>query len=209
VHFAKPLTQNMKAKATPIVLERDYNNEEPWCIFCELLFVFNHKHWRQVWEHLNNNDDDHRVENLAWAHSICNEQKKNNTDYQIIAREKFISNIKWVQQSDPTRKREGENNLHTDTEELTDAEVGKIIDKTTQKFLDERLKGPEPKYCLSRLDTRSCIVFLVKKETNGRGSPQAVDRAIDTYCCTIADYISKKEDGKRIIRLRKQEEEIF
>ena len=64
--FVKPLTQNMKAKATPIILERDYGNEEPWCIFCTLPFIFNHKYWRQVWEHLNNYDDDHRVENLAW-----------------------------------------------------------------------------------------------------------------------------------------------
>ena len=143
------------------------------------------------------------------AHSICNEQKKNNPDYQIIAREKFIFNMKWVQQFDPTRKGERENNPHTDTEELTDSEIGKIIDKITQKFLDERLKGQNPKYCLLRSDARSCIVFLVKKETDGRASPQAVDRAINAYCCSIADYVSKKEDGKRIIRLRNTGEKIL
>jgi len=148
VSFAKLLTQNMKAKATPTVLERDYNNEEPWCLFCLLPFVFGHKHYKVEWEHLNNDDGDHRIENLAWSHAMCNEEKKTNTDYQIIAYEKLKSNVKWFQQSDPTRKREGENNLHIDTEELTDTEVGKIIDKTTQKFLDERLKGPEL-HCIS------------------------------------------------------------
>ncbi len=207
--LAKQLTQHLKQKFTPTILIRDYLNEDvPICFYCEAGFVFGHKYLRQVWDHLNNDDGDSRVENLVWAHWICNEQKKNNMDWRILADEKLQQNIKWVM-LELTRKREGENNSYIDTEELTDTEVGKIIDKTTLKFLDERLKGPEPKYCLLRSDTRNCIVFLVKKETNGRGSSQAVDRAIDAYCCSIADYISKKEDGKRIIRLRKHGEKIL
>jgi len=75
----------------------------------------------------------------------------------------------------------------TDIEELTDTEVGKLIDKTTKTFLDERLKCSNPKPFLPRADTRACITLLIKKETCGRGSHQAVDRAIDNYCCSIGD----------------------
>ena len=95
-----------------------------------------------------------------------------------------------------------------DKEELTDIEICKLIDRTTKTFLDERLICPNPKPFLARADTRACITLLIKKETDGRGSHQAVDRAIDNYCCSIGDYVSLKEDGKQIIRLRTKEEKI-
>jgi len=207
VPLAKQLTQSLKKKYTLIILRRDYpNGETPFCFYCEAGFVFNHKYLRMVWDHLNNNDEDTRPENLVWAHWICNEQKKTNIEWQVRAAEKLTENSKWAE---PESTRERERKIHMDEEELTDTEVGRIIDRVTKTYLDEHLKGLSAKEFLLRADTRSCITYLVKQETNGRGSPQAVDRAIDTYCCTIADYVSKKEDGKRIIRLRKKEEKIF
>jgi len=200
------LTQNKKAKSTPLIMERDFpNKQEPFCIFCEGGFMENHKHYRRVWEHLNNDETDSRFENLAWAHAICNQQKKNDYDMQIKAHEKLKENVLW---SIPAYMGEREGEKIVDIEELTDTEVGKLIDKTTKTFLDERLKRPNPKSFLPRADTRACITLLIKKETCGRGSHQAVDRAIDNYCCSIGDYISLKEDGTKIIRLRTRDEII-
>jgi len=90
------ITQNKKAKFTPLIMERDYpNKEEPFCLFCEGGFVETHKHYKRVWEHLNNDENDSRLENLVWAHSICNQQKKNDADMQIKANEKLKKNLLW------------------------------------------------------------------------------------------------------------------
>jgi hypothetical protein len=202
----KQLNQNMKAKFTPIVLERDYlNGETPYCFYCKGGFVTYNKYWIKVWDHLNNNSEDSRVENLVWAHSYCNAMKKTDADFQIMAREKLKQNVSWAQVEGTGERERGS---HTDTEELTDAEVGKTTDRITKIFLDERLKGQNKKEFLPRKDTRDCITLLIKKETNGRGSQQAVDRAIDNYCCSIGEYISPREDGKRIIRIRKEGEKL-
>jgi len=205
----KQPTQSLKKKRVLIIIQRDYKSgEKPYCFYCGAGFVFNHKYFRRVWEHLNNDDEDWRPENLVWAHWLCNEEKKNNIEYLVRAEEKLKENVIWIQ-SRGVRESEREKYTHVDTEELSDAEVGKKTDKITKTFLDEHLKGENKKEFLMRADTRACITYLVKQETNGRGSHQATDRAIDDYCCTIADYVSKKEDGKRIIRLRKQWEGIF
>ena len=204
--FFKTRNQHLQDKCTPIIIKRDYyNGQEPFCFYCEGGFVPDHKYLHQVWDYLNNDEEDIRPQNLVWAHWMCSKDKKNIIEFMVKAGEKLKENAKWIY-PESLRESEREKKLATDEEELTDAEVGRIIGRTTETYLDEHLKGSTPKEFLLRSDARACIAYLVKKETNGRGSLQAVDRAIDIYCCKITDYVSKKEDGKRIIRLRKNEE---
>lgn len=204
--FAKQRNQHLQQKCTPIIIKRDYyNRQKPFCFYCEGGFVPEHKYLHQVWDYLNNNENDIRPENLVWAHKKCSEEKNNNIEFMVRAEDKLKENIKWID-SESLRESEREKKLFTEEEELTDAEVGRIIGNITETYLDEHLKGPNAQEFLLRSDARACIAYIVKKETDGRGSLQAVDRAIDIYCCKITDYVSKKEDGKRIIRLRKNEE---
>jgi len=210
VPFFKTRNQHLQDKCTPIIIKRDYyNGQEPFCFYCEGGFVPDHKYLHQVWDYLNNDEKDIRPDNLVWAHWMCSKDKNNIIEFMVKAGEKLKENAKWIYPEslrESERESEREKKLPTEEEELTDAEVGRITGQITETYLDEHLKGPNAKELLLRSDARACITYIIKKETNGRGSLQAVDRAIDIYCCKITDYLAKKEDGKRIIRLRKNEE---
>ncbi|KKN27556.1 hypothetical protein LCGC14_0863530, partial [marine sediment metagenome] len=62
--------------------------------YCEQRFIKEDPKWCQEWDHLNNNPQDNRPENMVWAHAQCNEKKKYNIDWNTIAAEKLKKNVK-------------------------------------------------------------------------------------------------------------------
>jgi hypothetical protein len=57
-------------------------------------FVPEVEKWKREFEHLNNDDTDHRVENLVFAHRECNNKKKKDIDWQLLAQKKLKDNEK-------------------------------------------------------------------------------------------------------------------
>ena len=199
----KNITLNQKAKWTPIILERDYPNaEEPYCFFCEQRFIEHDPRWCQEWEHLNNNDDDNRPENMVWAHAQCNEKKKYNAEWQVLAADKLKKNVKF--HSDLLRESERERSFSAHKETSDEADVSAVIVQHAIQFLAQELlpqQGNEPKRKqLPLKEAVECVDYLVKKDTNGRGSHPSVQRHLESLTCTISkEYERRTIKGKWII----------
>ena len=185
----------MKAKLYPVLVERDGDV----CFYCTMPFVQEVETLKRTFDHLNNDWDDNRVENLVLAHLECNNKKRNDLEMQMIALDKLKKNLASVPYSETLRERE--NNQATD--ELTEGELNRIINKITDTYLKERLPDSDTDTFIPFTDTMNSITYLVQQDTKGRGGQEAVRRAIDVRCCSIGEFQILREDGKRIIRRRK------
>lgn len=193
--FQRRLTSNMKAKFYPILVQRDGDV----CFYCAMPFVQEVESLKRTFDHLNNDWDDNRIENLVLCHFECNNKKRNDLEMQMIALDKLKKNLDSVPYSETLRERE--NNQATD--ELTEGELNRIINKITDTYLKEKLPDSDQDTFLPFTDTMNSITYLVQQDTKGRGGQVAVRRAIDVRCCSIGEFQILREDGKRIIRRRK------
>ncbi len=193
------------AKRTPFIIERDYPNAvEQTCCFCEQRFIKDHLLWKKTWEHLDDNDDNEELWNLAWAHHHCNEKKRYDADLQILAYEKIKQNKKWEETFDFESGRERDKDSHTD--ELTEGNVNQIINKLVKAELESLL--PENSIeIISYTKILRGLHYLTIQQTGGRGSEQATRRSLDAHCSIHAPWKDEKQGkGNRIIRRRKSGE---
>ena len=76
----KYLSATKKLEYLPLL----YNKQKGKCLYCK-------NHFERlndaVFDHLNNNRQDNRYENLCLVHQACNIKKATYLDYQIIANE--------------------------------------------------------------------------------------------------------------------------
>jgi hypothetical protein len=191
------LTSNMKAKLYPGLVHRDGDV----CFYDEMPFTQEIEGLQRTFDHLNNDEFDNRIENLVLCHSDCNQKKKNDYDMQLKAIEKLRINVS----SGSLGGRENLTTTYESSDELTEGEVNRIINKLTTTYLQERLPDKDQDTFLSFSDTLNSITYLVQQDTKGRGSQVAVRRAIDVRCCSIGEFMIQREDGKRIIRRRRTE----
>ncbi len=191
--YNNTLTATQKDKKLPVILGRDGN----MCLFCEQRFIIGNPKWRRVIDHLNNNEQDNRVENLGVVHAYCNEQKKNNIEFQVMASEKLKENTLSCESLS-----EGEKKDDTHTDELNEGDINQIINKLVFAELESQLpKGS--KNTISYTQTLRGITYLVIKQTHGRGSETSVRRSIDAHCSKYAEWEDQKEGrGNRIIKRR-------
>jgi len=192
---AKSLTKRIQAQRTPLIIERDYpNNEEYTCCYCEQRFIETHILWHRTWEHLDNNDENEELWNLAWAHWKCNQDKKIYAELQIQAREIIKKNKEWESNHDFESARERE--IKSPTEEQTEIDLNVAHMQVTREFLAEKLPNYDSKYPLK--DAIFCIVARCRKQT-GHGSPQSVRNYIDELSCSEEHYNREKQNGKNYI----------
>ena len=193
---ARSLTSSVKAKRTPLIIERDYpNGEEPTCCYCEQRFINNTSKWKKTWEHLDNDDTNEELWNLMWAHLYCNQIKKTFTDYQIMARELIKKNQEWQNVFD-IEEFLRERKIKQPTQEHTEIDLNVRHWQITEQFLAEKLPDDQSKYLLT--DAINCITLRCKKDT-GHGSPQAVRNYLNTLACSEGPYKIEKIDGKNYI----------
>ena len=189
------LTSNDKAKKYPQLVHRDGDV----CFYDQMPFVQEIQGMQRTFDHLNNDEYDNRIENLVLCHWDCNQKKKNDYDMQLKAIDKLNQNVS----SGSLGGRENLLTAYEGTDELTEGEVNRIINKLTTTYLQERLPDNDQDTFLSFSDTLNSITYLVQQDTKGRGSQVAVRRAIDVRCCSIGEFQILREDGKRVIRRRK------
>lgn len=194
---------------TPGIMERDYPNleyKDCTCFYCGEKFDDNSVHFSRVWEHLNDNESDNRPENMVWAHAVCNEEKKNNYDWKILAAEKLRENQKWAQRNEPAIKGEMEGartfSQHKPTSD--EADVAAVLYKHAVQLLTQELLpqggNPPKRDSIPLKEAAECVDYLTKVETGGRGSQSAAQRHLETLSCAISkDFERRSINGKQII----------
>lgn len=93
--YNNTLTAYQKDKKIPLLIERDGNV----CIYDLELFIETIPGMRRTIDHLNDNPQDNKVENLALCHFICNQKKKTNFGMKLIALTKLRENISLIAES--------------------------------------------------------------------------------------------------------------
>lgn len=184
----KTLTVTLKQKYLPLILERDGGYI---CFYCkQSLDPMNF-----VYEHLNDNRLDNRLENIVLSHQSCNITKVSNFDYQIMAREKLESNEKTC-----LSERKYSDTL---TDHQSSSEIGISIKtfQITEQYLEEHINTDG--FVLFE-DALWSIVFKARKETN-YGSHQAVRAHIKTLISTEAPYEMKRNSSNKKIIVKRRE----
>ena len=181
------LTHKRKVEFFQILTERDGY----LCFYCDEDFTRNH---HIEFDHLNNNPNDTRPENLVLTHHECNNKKKLSTDLQIKAQEKLSQNENTVFASERTQADTGT------TDELTSSQqISKALRPIALQWLQEHLlmeKEIELKHAVN------AMVHLCQEQT-GWGSKPTIYRYIDEWTNPYnGQFTLITKDGKTIIRKR-------
>lgn len=197
--YAKTLTQNIKVKIHPLIMKRDYDNLEPYCMFCGCRFVAGDTRHRKTWDHLDNDAENQQPWNLCYVHWICNQYKKNEYDLQFEAQQLLQQNKEWHEQNDFEFLRAREKKA--DTDEPTEIDLNMAHYEIAQNFLTEKITNKNPRILFS--EAIYSITLRAKKQT-GHGSVQSVRNYLNVLTSMEADYKVEKIEGKRYI-LRRNE----
>ena len=182
----KHLTTKMKQDWFEPIIKRDGGFI---CFYCKKTLSLNHF----VYEHLNDNRKDNRIENLVHACFTCNNKKKDDIDMQLLAQEKLALNV--------ISNSMGEK-ISPKPRELKELDVSKENFEIAEDFITKEV---DDNGSILVKEAKSSISYLCRKN-NGTGSPQAVSNYIITLTSKVAPFeITKNDEGKKIIR-RKIEE---
>jgi hypothetical protein len=182
------LTHKRKIAYFQLLVERDDHR----CFYCEKGFSESHP---AEYDHLNNNPNDSRPENLVLCHHECNNKKKFNTDWQIEAQEKLLANERTVFVCERRQADTGT------TEELTSSQrINQVLEPIARQWLEEHLLMEKE---IVLRDAVNAIVNLCRKQT-GHGSQATIYRYIDIWCNPYNGHltISKNEKGVNTIHKR-------
>ena len=147
-----------------------------------------------VIEHLNDNDNDNREDNLALAHQSCNLKKKNDKEYWNKADLKIYENERhmYVGESflkEPTKK-----------EASTEIDISNKCYNITEKFLTDNIQSNG---WIDYKETLHSIVYSCRTKV-GHGSQQQIRSHIQTLTSAVAPYMIDKDPitKKKIIKKR-------
>jgi len=179
----RTLTEKQKAIYLPILIRRDGGFI---CFYCKKNLV--NLVW--IYEHLNNNPQHNKIENIVLACQSCNLKKKNDFDMQIKAMEKLKQN----QEANLSCERECvEQEAPTLSIEI---DVNQQNFEIVHQYLAEIIKTDGSIEVKDVIDSAS---MLCKKKT-GHGGQVSVRRYIDMLTSREGPFmIVKNDEGKRII----------
>jgi len=182
------LSYKQKKEWFKFIVERDSYK----CLYCSQTFTDTNP---AEYEHLNNNENDNRPENLVLSHHSCNVKKKYNTDFQILAAEKLKENERSTFACERTLADTG-----TTDEISSQQKINKMNRQITIQWLEEHMMLEKE---ITLRDAVNAIVNLCN-QMNDSGSQSAVYRYIDTSCNPYnGKYtLARNLQGKTIIRKR-------
>ena len=200
--MTEQLTVYQKNRFTEPLLARDYQDQKPFCFYCDKEFTIEEP---SIWEHLNGDEHDNRFDNLVWAHQHCNVKKSFNFDWQIRAIDKLKENVRTNFLREYERDKKSAKLADTDTQTTTkEIDINIVHNKIAQEYLIERLgtnENPGPETELDFADSLNCITYMCLQKT-GNGSNQAIRNYLDVLTCSIASFEKVKVDGRTVIRRR-------
>lgn len=193
------------AQRSPLMIERDYSEGEgQTCCFCEQRFISGHTLWKRTWEHLDNNDENEALWNLAWAHWKCNQDKIDDFDLQFQARDIIKKNQQWEKENNVLLESEKKNSFESararektqPANEDTEIDLNVAHHEIAENFLTEKIIDKNPRTQLS--DSIHCITLRCRKQT-GHGSAQAIRNYLNVLSCSEGIYKIEKIEGKNYI----------
>jgi len=189
--LSKHLTDRQKAEWLDILIERDGAYR---CWYCEAPFSLSQsENPKHLYEHLNNNRLDNRIDNVVLCCRVCNNTKPHNFDMQISAIDKLHNN---EQRNYMREKFDKKSSNRQDSEVQISKENYQICYRYVIKNVD----------AFGEIDFKETVHSIVYKcrENNNTGSPQSVNNYLATICSKESPYeIAKNNEGKRIIRRKK------
>lgn len=204
---AKSLTRKIQAKRTPLILERDYPNSlleksdpdyaEQTCCYCEQRFMPKNPLYKKTFEHLDNDNTNQELWNLAWAHWKCNQDKKNTSDLQIQAKVIISHNQQWEENHSFDSLKERDKTVEND--DRTETEMQESSMPIVERYLAKNLT--DDKDVIHMTKALDSIAFLIYKAT-GHGSQQTVRRYINMLTSDDGKYERRKIEGKTFILRR-------
>lgn len=176
----------MKMMLLPFLIQRDDGFK---CFYCKNELKIN----AYVYEHLNNNRNDNRMENIVLACHSCNHLKENNFDMQISANEKLQSNEQQYFL--------GERNYEYSTTKETSTEIEINVSNfdLVRQFLSEIINTDGKIEFSNALN--SCV-YLCKEKT-GHGSQQSIRNYLSTLTSQVAPFMIALDDSKKKIIVRR------
>lgn len=176
----RQLSATKKVEYLPIL----YSRQGGKCLYCQERFD---DFKDAVFDHLNNDRGDNRLENLCLVHQRCNIKKATNIDYQIIANEQLKKNEDAVLSE--RKKIEDATGLDAGTEININVNNYNIA----EQFLRERIQADGSIEFSEALDS---IVYLCKNRT-GHGSHQAARNYLKTLVSPLAPFMISKDEKTR------------
>ena len=178
--MTKALTQSLKKKDLPILINRDDGFQ---CFYCKSILKSNY-----VFDHLNGNRWDNRIENLVLACQSCNIKKISDMEFQLMADEKLGQNeemgLHYLE--DWTAH---ENNS-------SEIEINKTLYNFTKQYITEQI-ALEGKYSFD--DAISELPFLCQ-ERFGHGSEATIRRYLKQLTCKASEWqVIRDDKNKKII----------
>ena len=182
----KLLTAQKKLDLLPLLIEQQGGF---FCLYCKQPFP---SYKDLIYEHLNNNRQENRMENLALAHQACNIKKNTFIDYQIIANEQLQKNESRLY----LRERKS-GSLESGLENTTEIDINVTNNEIVEQFIRQRIGTDGSIPFKEALD--SCV-YLCRNRTN-HGSQQAVRNYLDTLTSPVAPFmkITDEQTKKKLI----------
>lgn len=181
----KLFTYTFRSKIREPLAERDGGF---FCFYCKVVLELDN----YVIEHLNDNREDNRLENLVLSCQSCNSSKIYDLDLKAKALKKLSENEKV----DSLSARE-----NVDVEESSkEIQINVTNFTTVKEFLEEQLTTQRQ---IPYKDTLDSLVYLCI-EKNGHGSHTSIGRYLDALTSKVAPYDKEIIDKKKVIFRRKQ-----
>ena len=187
------LTTSKKDRLKPFLLKKQNNK----CLFCKDPFLSTpaNDSMKTTFEHLDNDAYNNDSQNLALTHKHCNNDKKHNSDYQLIAQAQLKENHLSADSVDMCV-----NQTHEAKQTTMEIDLNVAMYKITKQFIDERLLRQNLP-AIDFNDTAHCISHFMKEQT-GHGSSESAKRHIKDYCCSVAPFKIEEQGGKSVILKR-------
>ena len=176
-------------KYLPLILIRDGHD----CLYCKRRIDGDF-----VYEHLDDEPSNNRIENIIIAHKNCNKEKEHNKEYKKMAIEKLEANMEA--NSHPGTKKQlqiYDKKLPTTASiEMRIAETNRMI---TRRYITEQLAVHDSIKYDDAL--RNCIYLC--NEKNGTGSRQSIGNYIWVLTSAIGPFMVVKDgNGEDVIMKR-------
>lgn len=164
-----------------------YKKQRGKCLYCKEPFE---QLEDAIFEHLNNNRLDNRLENLALSHQSCNIKKATYLDYQIIANEQLRKNEDQVL----SERKNIEDRTPSDAS--TEIQINQSNYSIVKQFLEERINTDGS---IEYSEALNSAVYKCKSLTE-HGSHQSIRGYIATLTSMIGPFmITRDENKKKII----------
>jgi len=187
--MTRTLSHKQKLEYLPFLIERDGGF---CCWYCKQDLEIR----TYVYDHLNCNRGDNRIENVVLSCQPCNIKKAHDFDMQILAKDKLREN------EDKNFLRERNyTEIQEKSQTSTEIDINVSNFDLTEQYITERVlaDGSVP----HDVALNSCT-YICKKKT-GHGSQQSVRQYIATLTSEVGPFMIVKNEAKKKIIVKRSE----